>query len=153
MATTVTNAVISRGRAVLQLSGRWLPQPFDLGLPPLDCSRKLLCNLRSTDSGCFKRVAKFPKLASADGVLTVLVIGPCRVSGCGCGLVALAGRLFLLTGCALGACHLCHSQLKQVFAVVFVVKLNGFCRFYFKILSGAFGASGCLLGVSWVPPG
>ena len=68
----------------------------------------------------------FPKLALANGVLTVLVIGPCRVSGCRRGLVALAGCLFLLTGCGLGACHLRHSQLKQMFAVVFGVKLYDF---------------------------
>ena len=104
----------------------------------------------------FLRVSEhriFPKLALANGVLKVLVIGPWSTSDKRRGLGALAGRLFLLTGCGLGACYLRHSQIKQMFAPLLTVTLNGFGRFYIKNLSGDPGASGFLLSASWVPPG
>ena len=68
-------------------------------------------------------------------------------------LLVICARLLLLTGCGLGEGHVAPVYAKWSVAVVFVVKLNGFGRFYFKNLSGVLGASGWLLGASWVPPG
>ena len=65
----------------------------------------------------------------------------------------LGGNLFLCAGCGLGEAHVAPVYAKHSLAPLFVLKHNGFDTFYVKNLSGAFGASGWLLGVSWVLPG
>ena len=66
---------------------------------------------------------------------------------------ALCGDSFLCAGCGNGEGHVAPVYAKRSVAPVFAVKHNDFGTFYIKILSGALGGSGCLLGASWVPLG
>jgi len=66
------------------------------------------------------------------------------------------GALLLLPGCGDREGHLRHSQLKQLVASFSTVKHYGLGRFSFwspEELLWPLGASGCLLGASWVSPG
>ena len=62
-------------------------------------------------------------------------------------------RSFLCAGCGLGEGHVAPVYTKWLARSVVAVKHSDFCTFYIKILSGAIGGSGCLLGASWVPLG
>ena len=62
-------------------------------------------------------------------------------------------RSFLCAGCGNGEGHVAPVYAKWLARSVFAVKHNDFGTFYIKILSGALGGSGCLLGASWVPLG
>ena len=65
----------------------------------------------------------------------------------------LGALSFLWAGCGNGEGHVAPVYAKWSPALVFAVKLNGFSRFSLKIASGALGAFGCPLGLSWVRPG
>ena len=55
-------------------------------------------------------------------------------------------RSFLCAGCGLREGHVAPVYAKLVARSVFAVKHNDFGTFSLKILSGAIGAYGCLLG-------
>ena len=67
--------------------------------------------------------------------------------------IRVYARSFLCAGCGNGEGHVAPVYAKRTVARVFAVKHNDFGTFYIKILSGALGGSGCLLGASWVPLG
>ena len=83
------------------------------------------------------------------GSYGVVSKGPCFLSRS----VRACGDSFLCAGCGNGEGHVAPVYAKWSPALVFAVKLNGFSRFSLKIASGALGAFGCPLGLSWVSPG
>ena len=62
-------------------------------------------------------------------------------------------RSFVCAGCGRGEGHVAPINAKVVARVVFATKGNGFRTFCIKDPLGALGASWCLLGACWVPPG
>ena len=83
----------------------------------------------------------------------MLVKGPWKVMRFGRALGKLCAPSFLCAACGLGEGHVAPVYAIVSARVVFGVNLDGFGRFYVKMSPGALGASGCLLGVSWVCPG
>ena len=92
----------------------------------------------------------FPQTVLTVGVLTVLdKRGLARYLA----PFAVSGDSFLCAGCGNGEGHVAPVYAKWSVAPVYAVKHNDFGRFSLKILSGALGASGWLLGAFWVPLG
>ena len=90
-----------------------------------------------------------PNSLCCRGSYGVVSKGPCL----GFRSVRACGDSFLCAGCGNGEGHVAPVYAKWSPALVFAVKLNGFSRFSFKMPSGALGAFGCPLGLSWVSPG